>query len=112
MQITFTDHLKGRSVIDGEGNLVGTVEEILLDSMSLQVDGLRVKLDRDVGKDLGVKGGVFHPATLDVPRSQITAAGDTVILKTSRASLQRLVDPGEGEGPVLDQTQPDPSSHH
>jgi sporulation protein YlmC with PRC-barrel domain len=112
MQITFTNHLKGRSVIDGEGNLVGTVEEILLDTGSLQVDGLRVKLDRDVGKDLGMKGGVFHAATVDIPRSVISAAGDTVILKTSRASLQRLMDTGEAEDPALVQAQPDPSSHH
>jgi sporulation protein YlmC with PRC-barrel domain len=112
MKITFTDHLKGRSVIDGEGNLVGTVEEILIDSLSLEIEALRVKLDRDAGKDLGVKGGVFHAATVDVPRDLITAAGDTVILKASRAALQPRMDSDEAEGEGAAYAHPDLSSHH
>jgi sporulation protein YlmC with PRC-barrel domain len=112
MKTTSTDHLKGRSVIDGEGNLVGTVEEILIDNLSLQVEALRVKLDRDVRKDLGVKGGVFHAATVDVPRDMIAAAGDTVILKASRAALQPLMDSAEAEDDGAAHASTDLSSHH
>jgi sporulation protein YlmC with PRC-barrel domain len=91
MQITFSEHLKGRTVLDGTGNVVGSLDEILINGVDWQIEGFRVKLTRDAGKDIGAAGGIFHAATVDIPRSMVKAAGDAVILSASRATLQDLV---------------------
>jgi sporulation protein YlmC with PRC-barrel domain len=99
MQVTFTGHLKGRTVIDDAGNVIGTLEDVLIDVESVQVDGLRVKLSREASKDLGAPSGMFHSTMVDVPRAMIRAVGDAVILSASRAALQQLLKPAEQVDP-------------
>lgn len=91
MHITFSEHLKGRTVIDGQGQVVGTLEEILIDAGNWQVEAFRVRLTRDVGRELHAKSGIFHPAAIDVPRALVQAAGDAIILAASRSELQSFV---------------------
>jgi sporulation protein YlmC with PRC-barrel domain len=108
MQITFTEHLKGRTVLDEAGHVVGTVEEILIDGESWRMEGLRVKVAREAGKEIGAQSGIFHSPSVDVPRPMIKAAGDAVILSVPRSALHGLVEAPAPEAPPAG--EPPPSS--
>ena len=81
---------------DSAGQVVGILEDVLIDDVSWQVAGVRVKLSREVGRDLGAPRAVFHAALLDIPRAMIKAAGDAVILSAPRSALQDLVKAAAG----------------
>ena len=111
MQITFTEHLKGRTVLDSGGRVLGSLEELLVDDSSWQVEAFRIRLDRAIGGDIGAPRGVFHAATLDIPRTMVKAASDAVILSVPLSALQDLVkatDAGATEPPS---ENPEPVQH-
>jgi sporulation protein YlmC with PRC-barrel domain len=100
MPITFSSDLKARTVLDDGGNVVGTIDEILVDPSSWRVEALRVKLDRGTSKEVGARSGVFQSAIVEIPCAMVQAAGDAVILSVSRAALQDLVkDTGDSGQP-------------
>ncbi|HEY0706021.1 MAG TPA: PRC-barrel domain-containing protein [Polyangia bacterium] len=91
MPIKFAQQLKGRTVLDGSGNVIGSLEELLIDSDTLQIEGLRVRLTRDASKDIGAHGSLFHAAVVDIPRAAVRAAGDAVILAATRSDLHEML---------------------
>lgn len=86
------DDLKGKTVLDEEGQVVGSLEDVLLDTSSWAVQGFRLKLKRDAARSIGASGGLLHGAVLDLPREAVRAAGDAVILSVPLASLAELAD--------------------
>ncbi|HEY0705181.1 MAG TPA: PRC-barrel domain-containing protein [Polyangia bacterium] len=104
MSIAFTQ-LKGRTVLDGSGNVIGSLEDVLLESTTLRIDGIRVRLTRDAGKDIGAHGGVFHAPVVDLPLSAVRAAGDAIILAATREDLQEML--SRGNAPPVPATNVD-----
>ena len=90
MSVAFVARVSGRTVLDADGKIVGTVDDVLIDPTSLGLEGFRMRLKRDVAKSVGASSSLLSPAVVDVPVRMIRAIGDAVILSVAGAALQEL----------------------
>lgn len=90
MRISYEDQLRGRSILDGTGRVIGTVEGLLLNGQSWQVEALQVKLRKDAADQIGATHRMFQSAVLEVPIALVHAAGDAVILNVPTTALRQL----------------------
>lgn len=96
MRLRFRENLRGRSVVDSSGKVVGEVEDVVIDTETWQVAALRLRLKRDMAASLGVKAGAFRTAILDVPSDAVQSTQDMVIL---RHNLRDLLPSGPAQAP-------------
>jgi sporulation protein YlmC with PRC-barrel domain len=95
MSISFADKISGRTVLDANGVIVGTVDDLLLGDGPWRVERFRMRLKRDIAKDIGAASPLLRSATLDVPASMVRGIADAVILTVSAAALHELIsEPG------------------
>ncbi|WP_437623849.1 PRC-barrel domain-containing protein [Sorangium sp. So ce1151] len=87
MRLTYEQDVRGHSVVDAEGNVIGEVEQLYLDSESFKLAGVRVKLRAEAADVLGVEHGLFRAGVLDVPVEAIQSLGQAVVLRTEARSL-------------------------
>ncbi|WP_437509129.1 PRC-barrel domain-containing protein [Sorangium sp. So ce1099] len=87
MRLTYEEDVRGHSVVDAEGNVIGEVEQLYLDSESFKLAGVRVKLRAEAADVLGVQHGLFRAGVLDVPVEAIQSLGQAVVLRTEARSL-------------------------
>lgn len=80
MDVVYDEGIRGRTVIDSMGRVLGQVEGLVVDVGSWQVRAVRVKLQKDVSDKLGEPRGTFRSAVIDVPAEAVTGVGDTVVL--------------------------------
>ncbi len=90
MSVPFVGRIAGRTVLDAEGKVVGTVDDVLIDPTAWRVDGFRMRLKREVARSVGASPGLLSPATIEIPTRMVSAVGDAVILSVSSAALQEL----------------------
>jgi sporulation protein YlmC with PRC-barrel domain len=90
MTIAYEESLSGRSVIDSTGRVIGEVAGLLIDVASWHIEGLRVKLHKDVTAELGASHGTFRAARLDVPTEFIQNVTDTVVLNGPIGTLRNV----------------------
>ena len=87
--------LRGRAVIGADGDAVGEVASVFIDSDAWIVESLLVKLRRDIADQIGASHGMFHAGTVEVPTRLIQSVGDTVVLSVPVDGLRQVL-PGEG----------------
>ncbi|HTN87385.1 MAG TPA: PRC-barrel domain-containing protein [Sorangium sp.] len=87
MRLTYEQDVRGHSVVDAEGNVIGEVEQLYLDSESFKLAGVRVKLRTEAADVLGVQRGLFRAGVLDVPVEAIQSLGQAVVLRTEARNL-------------------------
>jgi sporulation protein YlmC with PRC-barrel domain len=87
MDVSYDQSVKGRTVIDSQGRVLGQVDGLVIDSESWSVRFLRVKLEKDVSDTIGEPRGTFRAAVIDVPAEAVSGVGDTVVLSRPIASL-------------------------
>lgn len=85
------DELKGKTVIDAMGRVVGRLETAFVDTPSFAVDAFRVKLRKEVADRFGFATSWWRSAHLDVPVGVVGTAGDTVLLRAAVEELAPLV---------------------
>jgi sporulation protein YlmC with PRC-barrel domain len=90
MRTAITEQLKGKTVLEAGGQVVGTLDEIVIDTDALALWGIRLRLKREIAKEIGASGGILHGAVLDLPIEMVSAAGDAVILSVPLARLREL----------------------
>jgi sporulation protein YlmC with PRC-barrel domain len=100
MRVRF-DRLEGRTVIDSGGRAVGELETLYIDTESWQVDGLRVKLRREIADLLGLRHSTFRSAAVDLPATLLQGAGDTVLLKVPVEELRSFAGSTVEAGPPV-----------
>lgn len=92
----FSDQsLQGRTVIAADGQAVGEIAVIFLDSESWRVESFQVKLRKPIGVRLGAAQNVFHAGTLEVPIRLVQSIGDAVMLSVGVDGLRQVL-PVEG----------------
>lgn len=87
MRITFDAALKGRSVIDARGRVIGEIDECVVDTGSWRVVSVRVKLRKEVADDLGIHRSVLRAGGLEVPTEAVQSTGDTLVLNRDVETL-------------------------
>jgi sporulation protein YlmC with PRC-barrel domain len=98
MRKGYEDEIKGRTVIDGEGRAIGEVVAVFIDTESWSIDRLRVKVRRDVAKDLELEHRALRGSFLDLPTAILQAATDTILL---RVPIRELVAPPSPPPPAV-----------
>jgi sporulation protein YlmC with PRC-barrel domain len=85
------DNLRGRTVIAADGQAIGEIAALFLDSDAWHVESLQVKLRKEVADQLGAARGVFHAGTLEVPIRMIQSVGDAVVLAVATDELRQVL---------------------
>jgi sporulation protein YlmC with PRC-barrel domain len=95
------DNLRGRTIIAADGQVVGHVTALFLDSDTWRVESLQVQLGKDIADQLGAERSMFHAGTLEVPTRMVQSVGDTVVLSVPVDELRRVqAKRSEGTAPI------------
>ena len=81
------ENLHGRTVIAADGQMIGEIAALFLDSDSWRVESLQVKLRKEVADQLGATRGMFRAGTLEMPIRMVQSVGDTVVLSVATHDL-------------------------
>ena len=84
------------TVISADGQAIGEISALFLDSEAWRVESLQVKLRNEVADQLGATRGIFHAGTMEMPVGMIQSVGDAVVLSVSTQELRQVV-PGVGD---------------
>jgi sporulation protein YlmC with PRC-barrel domain len=93
------ENLRGRAVVSSDGQVIGTVEEIFLDSKDWHIESLRVELKNDTADRIGIHRSVFRHGSIEVPVRLIQSVGDALVLTVALDGLRPAVDLGGEEAP-------------
>jgi sporulation protein YlmC with PRC-barrel domain len=89
------ENLRGRTVIAADGQAIGQVAALFLDSDAWRVESLQVKLRKEIADQLGASRGMFHAGILELPVGIVQSVGDAVVLSVPALELRQVV-PGLG----------------
>src|SRR5215831_387561 len=87
------ERLRGRTVLDAKGSILGRVRAPLVDLETWVVDTLRVTPTRAVAGELGLPWSWWRRPTFDVRTGLVHAAGDAILLRVSLAELHEAAPP-------------------
>ena len=90
------ENLRGRTVIGADGQAVGEVAALFLDSEAWAIQSLQIKLRKEIADRLGASRSVFHAGTVEIPIRLIQSVGDAVVLSVAVDGLRQVL-PGEEE---------------
>lgn len=90
------DNLRGRTVIAADGDAIGEVSTIFIDSAAWSVEALQVTLRKEVADQLGAARSLFHAGTVEIPVRLIQSVGDAVVLGVPVDGLRQVL-PGAAE---------------
>jgi sporulation protein YlmC with PRC-barrel domain len=95
MQVS-DEHLRGRTVIAADGQAIGEVAALLLDTAAWTIVALQIKLSKLAAEQIGAKGGLLRAATLDLPVRLIQSVADAILLSVPTPELRPIV-PGASD---------------
>jgi len=78
-------------VIAADGQAIGEITALFLDSDAWKVESLRVKLRSEVADELGATRGMFHAGTLEMPVRMVQSVGDAVVLSVAAHELRQVL---------------------
>jgi sporulation protein YlmC with PRC-barrel domain len=84
--------LKGKKVIGANGNVVGEVEGLDVESSNWQVTGLQVGLTDDAAKELGFKRPFFSKVVIIIPSNIVSLVGNFINIDESIENLESLAE--------------------
>ena len=85
------ENLRGRTVIAADGQAIGEIAAVFLDSDAWRVESLQVKLRNEVADQLGATRGMFHAGTLEMPIRMVQSVGDAVVLSVPAHELRQVL---------------------
>jgi sporulation protein YlmC with PRC-barrel domain len=88
--------LRGRTVIAADGQAIGEVAALFLDSDAWRVESLQIKLRKESADQLGATRGLFHAGTLELPVRMVQSVGDAIVLSVAALELRQVL-PGAGD---------------
>jgi hypothetical protein len=74
MQVS-DEHFRGRSVIAADGQAIGEVAALFIDTSPWTVIALQIKLHKAAAEQLGAARGILHAATLKLPVRLVQSVG-------------------------------------
>ncbi|MBL9024364.1 MAG: PRC-barrel domain-containing protein [Myxococcales bacterium] len=95
--------IRGRTVIAADGQLVGEVSALLIETDEWRVESLQIALRKDIADQLGAHRGIFRAGTLEIPVRIIQSVGRTIILSVPVDGLRPVLptDPETDPKPAL-----------
>src|SRR5271170_134876 len=89
MQIS-DEHLRGRTVIAADGQAIGEVAALFIDTSTWSIVALQIKLSKSVAEQIGAARGLLRAATLDLPVRLVQSVGDAVLLSVPTLELRQV----------------------
>jgi sporulation protein YlmC with PRC-barrel domain len=90
MQIS-DENLRGRTVVAADGQEIGEVAALFIDTSTWTIASLQIKLSKTAAEQLGASRSVLHAATTELPVRMIQSVGDTVLLSVPTLGLRQTV---------------------
>ena len=90
MQVS-DEHFRGRTVIAADGQAIGEVGALLIDTSAWTIVALRIKLHKAAAEQLGAARGILRAATLELPVRMIQSVGDAVLLSVPTLDLRTVL---------------------
>ena len=84
------ENLRGRTVISADGQVVGAVTGLFVDSRTWRVESLQVKLEDAIADRLGAEHGFFNAGALEIPVGTVQSLGDTIVLSVRVDTLREI----------------------
>ena len=78
-------------MIGADGQIIGEISVLFLESTRLCVEALQIKLRKEIADLLGADRGMFHPGTLEIPARLVQSVGDTVVLNVAVDELRQML---------------------
>jgi len=88
--------IRGRTVVGADGQVIGEMDALFLDSEAWRVESLQIKLRKDVADQLGAPRSVFRAGALEIPVHMVQSVGDTIVLVVPVDGLRKVL-PSETE---------------
>ena len=101
MRISEED-LRGTTVIAADGQAIGRIVSLCLDSETWKVDAVQVALRRPTAERLGAARSIFQRGAIEIPVRLIQSVGDAVVLSVPVDGLRQL----------LPESAPPTEAHH
>lgn len=83
-------------MIAADGQAIGEVAALFLDSDGWRVESLQIKLRKEIADQLGASRGMFHAGTLELPVGMVQSAGDAIVLSVPTVELRQVLTGGSG----------------
>ena len=90
MQIS-DEHFRGRTVIAADGQAVGEVAALFIDTSTWTIVSLAIKLSKTAAEQLGAARSLLHAATIELPVRIVQSVGDTVLLSVPTMGLRQTL---------------------
>jgi sporulation protein YlmC with PRC-barrel domain len=84
-------NLRERTVIGADGQAIGEVAALFLDSAGWRVESLQVNLRKEIADRLGANRTLFHAGTVEIPTRLIQSVGDAVVLSVEVDDLRQVL---------------------
>jgi sporulation protein YlmC with PRC-barrel domain len=90
MQIS-DENLRGRTVVAADGQAIGEVATLFIDTSTWTIASLKIKLSKTAAEQLGASQSLLRAATIELPVRMIQSVGDTVLLSVPTLGLRQTV---------------------
>jgi sporulation protein YlmC with PRC-barrel domain len=97
MQVS-DEHFRGRTVIAADGQAIGEVGALFIDTSAWNVIALQIKLNKAAAEKLGAARSLLRAATLELPVRTVQSVGDAVLLSVPTLELRQLLPATEASG--------------
>ncbi len=87
-------NLRGRTVIAADGQAIGEVAALRIETDAWRVESLQIKLRKEVADQFGAARGIFHAGTLELPVGMVQSVGDAIVLSVAAPELRKLLPNG------------------
>jgi len=88
MQIS-DEHLRGRTVVAADGQAIGEVAELFIDTSTWTIVALQIKLSKSAAEQLGAERSLLHAATFELPVNLVQSVADAVLLTVPTSELRQ-----------------------
>jgi sporulation protein YlmC with PRC-barrel domain len=88
MQIS-DEHLRGRTVVAADGQAIGEVGALSIDTSTWTIVALQIKLTKSAAEQVGAARSLLHAATFDLPSRMVQSVADTVLLSVPTMELRQ-----------------------
>ncbi|WP_158748998.1 PRC-barrel domain-containing protein [Acidobacterium sp. S8] len=88
MQVS-DDHLRGRTVIAADGQAIGEVAALFIDTSTWIIAALQIKLNKSAAEQIGAARGLLRAATLELPVRLVQSVADAVLLSVPTLELRQ-----------------------
>ena len=83
--------LRGRIIIAADGQVIGEITGLILNSDGWAVESLQVELRKETADSIGASRSMFRRGSLQIPIRMIQSVGSTIVLSVPSNELRDVL---------------------